>query len=472
MDDAATLPATGYSTSTAEQPKTPLVRLHALSDALGVHVWAKCEFANQGGSVKDRLARALLRKATEGRYSSSEDSRPAVFEGTSGSTGISLATLAHQYNVDCHIYLPDNTAQGKIDILRSLGARVHLTKPVSFSDPGHYCQLAKKAAQAYDNNKNTGSGFYCDQFETELNEQAHFDETAPEIWNQLLEARRSFSWRKSCGVKEHSPGRMRHEERNILDVFVSGAGTGGTLAGCGRFFKEKSRHASSPGASSTGSRETQIFLADVPGSGLFHYINSGVMFNPEFDREGHRPRRIDDTIVEGIGLNRVTGNIARACSRDGAGGVDGAVQISDRDAVHMAHWLLLREGGLFCGSTAAVNVAAVVKLVAMGRIKPGNVVVTILCDRGERHVSKFWNAEYLWRRGLLPEEYYYYEGGDEQGAWVMNREAFMAMDVLGEVAGKHQGDVVEVAPTAAQPGGGGPAPAPTAAQPDGGGPAH
>jgi cysteine synthase A len=146
-----------------------------------------------------------------------------------------------------------------------------------------------------------------------------------------------------------------------LDAFVAGAGTGGTISGVALALKPKLPN-------------LRIILADPEGSGLYNRVKYGVMFDPK-EREGTRRRHQVDTIVEGVGINRVTRNFEA-----GRELVDDAVRVSDEQAMMMARWLMERDG-IFVGSSSAVNCVAAVKVAReMGR---GRRVVTILCDSGE-----------------------------------------------------------------------------------------
>jgi cysteine synthase A len=122
-------------------------------------------------------------------------------------------------------------------------------------------------------------------------------------------------------------------------------------------------------------------------------INEGTLFNVK-DKEGHRVRHPFDTVTEGIGLNRLTENF-----QIGIPFIDHAFTVSDEEAIKMSRYLLAAEG-LFLGSSSAVNVGGVIKAFKRGLIKKGDIVVTILCDSGQRHVSKFWSTEYLEPLGL------------------------------------------------------------------------
>ncbi|KAG6035667.1 Cysteine synthase 2, partial [Claviceps citrina] len=180
-------------------------------------------------------------------------------------------------------------------------------------------------------------------FESEANWRAHHATTGPEIWAQT---------------------------RGRLDAFVAGAGTGGTISGVARYLKTEA-----------GAEAVRIVLADPQGSGLYNRIKHGVMYSPT-EREGTRRRQQVDSLVEGIGVNRVTANLEA-----GRDLIDDAVRVTDEQACRMARWLVEKDG-LFVGSSSAVNcVAAVVTAMALPE---RSRVVTMLCDSGARHVSKFW----------------------------------------------------------------------------------
>ncbi|KAG9220387.1 hypothetical protein CCMSSC00406_0006652 [Pleurotus cornucopiae] len=199
-------------------------------------------------------------------------------------------------------------------------------------------------------------GFFADQFENKSNFDAHFDGTGPEIWRQ-------------------TDGRV--------DAFVSGAGTGGTIAGVGQYLKSMNE-------------DVIVALADPEGSGLYNKVKYGVMFDRK-EAEGTKRRHQVDTVVEGIGINRLTNNIELALPI-----IDDAFRITDAEAVSMSRYLVHNDG-LFLGSSSACNLVACVKLVRQMGWKDGQKIVTILCDSGTRHYSKFWNDEYL-RTANIPND--------------------------------------------------------------------
>ncbi|KAL1841255.1 hypothetical protein VTJ49DRAFT_7257 [Mycothermus thermophilus] len=325
---------------------TPLIRIRSLSEATGCTILAKAEFLNgAGGSPKDRVALSMIQAAEEEGLLV-PNRGDVIYEGTVGSTGISLATLARARGYRAHICMPDDVAIEKSDLLRHLGAEVERVPVAPITDPGHYVNLARARARAHSASPDTPSrGVFCDQFESLANYTAHMRTTGPEIWAQ------------TGGGK--------------LDAFIAGAGTGGTLSGVAKYLKEERGLGSA----------LRVVLADPQGSGLFHKVRHGVMWSPT-EREGTRRRTQVDSLVEGIGVNRVTGNF-----EVGRPLVDDAVRVTDEQALRMARWLVEHDG-IFVGSSSAVNCVAAV-VTALG-LPPGSRVVTILCDSGARHLSKFW----------------------------------------------------------------------------------
>ncbi|KAJ7354610.1 PALP-domain-containing protein [Mycena albidolilacea] len=349
---------------------TPLVRIPSLSNALNVEILAKAEYLNPGGSVKDRVAVRMIDDAErQGLLHPHTGSR--IFEGTSGSTGISLAMVGHARGYDVTIITPDDMASEKLHALLSLGADVEQVRPASIVDKKQFVNIAKQRALAFASTSSTSvvsglgdsiavltdtdaRGFFADQFENKSNYDAHFDGTGPEVWRQT---------------------------NGNVKAFVSGAGTGGTIAGVGRFLKSMDE-------------DVVICLADPDGSGLYNKVKHGVMFDQR-EKEGTKRRHQVDTVVEGIGLNRLTQNIELALPI-----IDDAFRITDPEAVAMARYLV-KHDGLFIGSSSACNLVACVRLVKKMGWHSGERIVTVICDSGARHHSKFWNDEYL-RTAQIP----------------------------------------------------------------------
>ncbi|KAJ6006706.1 Cysteine synthase 2 [Penicillium sp. IBT 35674x] len=338
---------------------TPLFRIKSLSDATGCEILAKAEFLNGAGqSSKDRVALSMIELAEE-QGILTPYSGDTIYEGTSGSTGISLASLARAKGYLAHICMPSDQAIEKSDLLLKLGAIVDRVPPAPIVEKENFVNRARALATAHTASTTVavpdtegdlvepsdrmarGRGFFADQFENEANWRAHFGGSGPEIYIQ-------------CNGK--------------IDAFVAGAGTGGTISGVARYLKPLLPNIT-------------VVLADPQGSGLYNRVRYGVMFDVK-EREGTRRRRQVDTIVEGIGINRVTANFEA-----GKELVDDAVRVTDAQALAMAKWLVEKDG-IFVGSSSAVNCFAAVKTAQ--KLGPGHRIVTMLSDSGSRHLSRFW----------------------------------------------------------------------------------
>ena len=341
---------------------TKLIELPSLSAIAGCRILAKCEFLNPGGSSKDRIAKAIMLDAYEkGMVSrSAEDPEqqqlgpPTVVEGTSGSTGISLALAARALGLNCLVFMPDDISEDKSNLLKMFGAEVRRVKSASIASPEHYVNQARSAAAAMP----PGTGFFADQFEHRANHACHYHGTGAEVWAQ-------------------TDGKV--------DAFISGSGTGGTIAGVGRYLRERNP-------------EVCICLADPQGSALANRVNFDILYTDEM-RESTLRRHRYDTIVEGVGLCRLTHNFAQALKESCK--IDIAYTISDQAAVTMSRWLLNREG-LFLGSSSALNCCAALRLAKEKDLGPDKTIVLLLCDGGQRHVTKFWNDAFLRDKGLDP----------------------------------------------------------------------
>ena len=297
--------------------------------------------ANPGGSAKDRTALAIIRQfEADGKLVPGRGD--VVFEGTSGSTGISFAMLCNSLGYTAHICVQSDTSPEKIALLRSYGADVEKVKPASIVDPEQYVNAARSGAEKLTSDTTTESrGVFADQFENDVNWRIHYETTGPEIWEQ-----------------------MHHK----LDYFISGSGTGGTISGIARYLKSQNSG-------------LNVVLADPQGSGMYNRVKHGVMYDP-VEKEGTRRRHQVDTIVEGIGLNRVTHNFL-----EGEDFIDDSERVTDEQAIKMARFLNSNDG-LFVGASSAIN-AVVAARVAL-KARNGAQIVIIGCDSGARHLSKFW----------------------------------------------------------------------------------
>jgi cysteine synthase len=310
---------------------TPLIRLHSLSDETGCEILGKAEFLNPGGSVKDRAALYIIEDAEKQGLLKPGGT---VVEGTAGNTGIGLAHICNAKGYKCLIIIPDTQSQEKMDLMRTLGAEVRPVPAVPYKDPNNYVKLSGRIAEEMDN------AIWANQFENLANRQAHYETTAAEIWAQ-------------------TDGKV--------DAWVAATGTGGTYAGVSLFLKEKNPN-------------VKCVLADPLGSGLYSYFKTG-----EIKLEGN-------SVTEGIGNSRITGNMAGVP-------VDDAIQVDDRFAIKMIYQLLEKDG-LFMGGSVGINVGAAVKLAQ--QLGPGHTIVTVLCDGGSRYQSKLFNRAWLEEKGLWP----------------------------------------------------------------------
>ncbi|KAF7428353.1 Cysteine synthase 1 [Pleurotus ostreatus] len=314
---------------------TPLIYLKGLSEKTGVHVYGKAEFQNPGGSVKDRAALGVVLDAEERGLLKAGGT---VVEGTAGNTGIGLAHVCRARGYKCVIYMPNTQSQEKIDLLKMLGADVRPVPAVAYENPANYNHQARDYA------KDLPNAIWTDQFDNTANANAHYTSTGPEIWEQT---------------------------QGELDGFICATGTGGTLAGVGKYLKEKSRG------------KTQVWLADPPGSVLTSYISSG----------GKLTERSGSSITEGIGQGRITNNLGTFIND-----VSGAFTVSDDKSIRMLYELLDSEG-LYMGASSALNVVAAVELgLKLGK---GSKVATILCDGAYRYQSRLFSRQWLESKDLL-----------------------------------------------------------------------
>lgn len=303
---------------------TPLIRLHRIAPHLPVELYGKFEAANPGGSTKDRIGIGMIEAAEkEGRL------KPGgiIIEATAGNTGVGLALAAAIRGYRCIFTLPDKMSEEKVRLLQAFGAEVVRTPSnVPPDSPESYNGVADRLA------KEIPGAFRPSQFANQANPDAHYKTTGPEIWKD-------------------TSGRV--------DVFVAGAGTGGTISGVGRYLKEQKP-------------SIKIVLADPEGSIL----------------SGDSPHQF---LVEGIGEDFIPYTFTRQV-------VDEFVRISDRESFTIAR-RLAREEGLLVGSSAGTAVAAAIKYAE--RLKGGEVVVAMLSDTGRNYISKMFNEKWLEAHDLI-----------------------------------------------------------------------
>src|SRR5512139_508338 len=309
---------------------TPLVRLQKLAGPDDATVLVKLEYLNPGGSIKDRMALHILDKAER---SGLLRRGGTIVENTSGNTGSAIAMWAAVRGYRCVFTMPDKMSKEKQDALKAFGAQVIVTPTnVPADSPDSYYSVAKRVAAE------TPNSFYVNQYHNVDNVEAHHRSTGPEIWEQ-------------------TGGR--------LDAFVAGLGTGGTMSGCGKYFKEKNPKILNVGA-------------DPIGSVYFSKFKTGKLSQPSVYK------------IEGIGEDMMCGAMDLSV-------LDDVRQVTDAQAFAMAR-RLAREEGIFAGgsSGAAVHVAVQVAR----ELGKGKTVLVPLPDGGRSYVSKFFSDEWMRDNGF------------------------------------------------------------------------
>jgi len=277
---------------------TPLIRLNAVSDATGCEIYGKAEFANPGGSVKDRAAKGII-EAAEASGALKENG--IIVEGTAGNTGISLTLAGNSRGYRSVIVMPETQSQEKKDALRLCGADLRLVPAVPYRDPNNYVRYSERLANEL--REELGGGvIWANQFDNTANRQGHIDGTGPEIWEQTS---------------------------GKIDGFICAVGSGGTLGGLSLYLKSQNP-------------DIQIGLADPHGSALYNHYKNG-----ELSADGN-------SISEGIGQGRITANLEDVI-------VDRAYQISDDEALPIIYDLMQHEG-LYLGGSSAINIAGAMKM--------------------------------------------------------------------------------------------------------------
>ena len=237
--------------------RTPLVRLGRLGKSLDATVYAKLDYMNPGGSVKDRIA---IRMVDAAEHDGQLRPGGTIIEGTSGNTGMGLALVAAVRGYKLIFTITDKQSREKIDLLKGLGAEVIVCPTaVTPDDPRSYYSVAKKLAQEIPNS------FYPNQYDNPNNPQAHVDTTGPEIWDS-------------------SDGRVTH--------FVVGLGTGGTATGVGRYLKEQNPNIKIIGVDPVGSLFHEFFHTKRVGD-AHPYVVEGI-------GEDIFPKNVDFSLLDDV----------------------------------------------------------------------------------------------------------------------------------------------------------------------------
>ncbi len=313
---------------------TPLIKLNNLVKNFPGNYYAKCEFFNPGHSNKDKIALYIIKEAEKKGLIKPGST---IVETTSGNTGFSLAMVSLVRGYKCILAVSSKTSQDKIDILKTMGAKVYVCpSDVSSDDPRSYYQVAKRL------NKENKNSFYINQYFNDLNTKAHYLSTGQEIWKQ-------------------TNGKITH--------LIGCCGTGGTLTGAGEYLKEKKQ-------------KINIIGVDSYGSVLKKYHETGV-----FDEKEIYPNRI-----EGLGKNLIPSSTNFSV-------IDRFIKVTDESSAYMAKKIIKNEG-MFVGYTSGAAMQAVYQLNKEGVFKDNSNVVIIYPDHGSRYMSKIYNTKWMEDQGF------------------------------------------------------------------------
>ena len=314
---------------------TPIVKLNHITRNVDAEIYVKMEFMNPGGSTKDRIGCYMLDQAVkEGKLKP----EGTIIEGTSGNTGVGLAMWAAVYGYKCIFVLADKQSKEKIDNLRAFGAKV-LVCPTNVEpeDPRSYYSVSKNLSETIPNS------FYVNQYENLHNRETHYRWTAPEIFKQT---------------------------QGDFHVFLAPVGTGGTLSGCGRYFKEKMP-------------KVKVVGVDCHGSIVAHYAQTGEMIEAK------------TYVLEGVGEDFIPGNYDFDV-------IDDWEMVGDKESFLMAR-RLLKEEGIYAGGSAGAAICGALKYAQ--REGKGKKILVLLHDSGNRYASKIYNDDWMGDNGYLDSSF-------------------------------------------------------------------
>lgn len=314
---------------------TPLIRLNKITESLPGNFYAKVEAFNPGHSTKDRIALYIIEEAERQGILSPGDT---IIETTSGNTGFSLAMVSIIKGYNCILAVSSKSSKDKIDMLRSLGAKVYVCPAhVSADDERSYYNVAKRL------HEETKGSIYINQYFNQLNIDAHYKSTGPEIWEQ-------------------TNGKITH--------LIACSGTGGTISGAAKYLKEKNPN-------------IRILGVDAFGSVLKKYHET-----KEFDADEIYPYRI-----EGLGKNL----IPTATDFDL---IDHFIKVTDEESAHTTREIAKLEG-LFVGYTSGAVMQAIKQYAEEGEFTEESNVIAIFPDHGSRYMSKVFSDDWMNEQGFF-----------------------------------------------------------------------
>ena len=314
---------------------TPLIKINRITENLRGNFYAKVESFNPGHSTKDRIALYIIEEAEKQGILKPGDT---IIETTSGNTGFSLAMVSIIKGYDCILAVSSKSSADKIDMLRTMGAKVYVCPAhVSADDERSYYNVAKRL------HEETKGSVYINQYFNDLNIEAHYKSTGPEIWEQ-------------------TSGKITH--------LVACTGTGGTLSGTAKFLKEQNPN-------------IRILGVDAYGSVIKKYHET-----KEFDKDEIYPYRI-----EGLGKNLIPG----ATDFDI---IDKFVKVTDEESAHMTRSIAKTEG-LFVGYTSGAVMQAIKQYAEEGEFDDNSNVIAIFPDHGSRYMSKVFSDEWMNAQGFF-----------------------------------------------------------------------
>lgn len=314
---------------------TPLIKLSTITSGMKGNFFAKVEAFNPGHSTKDRIALYIIEQAEKKGILKPGDT---IIETTSGNTGFSVAMVSIIKGYDCILAVSSKSSKDKIDMLKMMGAKVYVCPAnVCADDPRSYYEVAKRL-----HIENEGS-VYINQYFNELNIEAHYHSTGPEIWKQ-------------------TNGQITH--------LIACSGTGGTISGTARYLKEQNPN-------------IKVIGIDAYGSVLQKYHETRV-----FDENEIYPYRI-----EGLGKNL----IPAATDFDS---IDAFIKVTDEDSAHTARELARTEG-LFVGYTSGAAMQGIKQLEKEGEFTDESNIVVIFPDHGSRYMSKIYDDQWMEKQGFF-----------------------------------------------------------------------